>query len=271
MFSKEVVVLRARKGVPGVGRKLSKHFNANEVTALHKPQLKVPSGAKIINYGRSVEPIWLEEALERGCRVINTAGAVQLCVDKLKTLRKLWIHGVPALSFCDNRESAQHWLDNGQAVIVRHTTKGKQGKGVELVEPGANLPNAPLYTKFYDKTNEFRVHIADGKVIDYVQKKKMGRKKLDKLGIQDVDSLLRNHKKGWVFAHNDLLEEGQEAIKAMSLAGAAALGIDFCGVDVLARYDGNTFIDAVVCEINSAPGMSSPTTFNAYCKAFEEM
>ena len=271
MLSNNYVVLRARKGVPGVGRKLSKHFNANEVTALHKPNIKVPSGAKIINYGRSVTPIWLQDAVDRGCKVINSAEAVQLCVDKLKTLRRMWLHEVPALEFSDNRETAQAWLDKGESVIVRHTVKGKQGKGVELVGPEQYLPAAPLYTKFYDKTHEFRVHIVGGKVIDYVQKKKMGERKLRERGITEVDKLLRNHKRGWVFAHNDLLVEGRGEIEVMALRGAKALGIDYCGVDVLARYDGTSFIDAVVCEINSAPGMSSPTTFKAYVKAFEEM
>jgi len=271
MLNNDVVVLRIRKGTPGMGRKLSRAFSANEVTCGHKPSSRVPSGSMILNYGRSKMPIWAQEAIDRGCYFMNSPKAVGKCVDKLKTLTALAAAGVPSLEFCDNKDMAMQWRNAGIPIIVRHTTKGKKGNGVELVQPDQYLPEAPLYTKFYDKTHEFRVHIVNGKVIDYVQKKRMGEDSLKRMGITEANHVVRNHARGWVFAHQKRLVSGRKQIEQMCLDAAAAIGIDYCGVDVLARYtEDRKMIDAVVCEINSAPSMRSPTTFKAYVAAFKE-
>lgn len=273
MYSDNIVILRARKGVPGVGRKLARAFNAYEVTCGFRPNKKVPDGALVLNYGRSEWPIWFHDAIERGVKILNSPSAVSVCVNKLTTLRVLSTHGIPTLEFTDDKAVAAQWSD----VIVRSVLNGKQGKGVEryLGSSVASLPEAPLYTKFYDKTHEFRVHVVNGEVIDLVQKKRLGSKKRAERGIEEVDDLVRNHKKGWVFAHQDLICDaggGRDELESMAVAACSAIGLDFGGVDVLARYtETGVFRDAVVCEVNSAPGMSSPTTFKRYVKAFSKL
>lgn len=282
-----IVILRVRRGVPGIGRKMSRYFNANEVTCGFRPKRKIRDGALVINYGRSEWPVWFLEAKERGVRLLNSPSAVGICVDKLKTLHVLDSNGVRCLDFTDDANWANDvWLGEGHSVIARSVLTGKQGKGVSLYNPntmtlendGINFRefdfSAPLYTKFYDKTHEFRVHVVNGQVIDLVQKKRLGSKKRAERGIE-VDDLVRNHKKGWVFAHKDLICDtggGREEISSLAIAACRAIGIDFAGVDLLAKYDEDgRFLDAVVCEVNSAPGMSSPTTFQRYMKAFEAL
>ena len=268
MFNKNIVVLRVRKGVPGIGRKLANFFNAYEVTCNYKPTVKVPDGAIILNYGRSEWPIWAEDAIARGCTFLNVPDAVANSVDKLKTLELLSTNNTPCLETTSSFEEAHSWLEEQQDVIVRHILNGKQGKGVELVKHTSSieaLPHAPLYTKFYDKTHEFRVHVFNGKVIDYVQKKRMGSKKLEERGLEQVDELARNHKRGWVFAHKDIIMD--DTIKQLGIDTAKVLGLDYAGVDILAKVEDGVVLDAVVCESNSAPGMSSPTTFKAYTNA----
>lgn len=265
----DVVVLRVRKGTPGIGRKLGTHFMCNEVTCNVRPHIRVREGATVLNYGRSDVPVWFDPAIHK---FINHPDAVKKCIDKRLTLSLLTEAGISCLDSTVNKEEAQGWLDNGDSVIVRHIVNGKQGKGVELVRPrGVPLPHAPLYTKFYDKTHEFRVHVVNGVAVDYVQKKMWGKKRREKEGLKEVDMLTRNRKKGWVFAHKDLLQDGQDQIKDIAVRAVQELGLDYGGVDMLAQYNGEEFIGSVVCEVNSAPGMFAPTTFKAYTEAFRGM
>lgn len=266
---KPLAIYRIRKGVPGVGRKLANHFGAQEVTS-KKPAPKIPDGAVVVNYGRSVVPDWFDDAVARGVRVLNHPDSVALAVDKRKTLARLKEAGVACLDATESQAVAKQWAAENP-VIIRATAKGKKGNGVSIAHSPAEVKKAPLYTAFYDKTHEFRVHVFNGEVIDYVQKKKMGEEKQAAFGLNGVNDLVRNHKRGWVFAHNKIIIRDQ--IKQLALDAANALGLDFCGVDILAKFkkpaNGNKmiFVDAVVCEVNSAPGMSATATLQAYTGA----
>lgn len=271
----DVVVLRARKGVPGIGRKIARHFGANEVTAGHRPNIKIRDGAVVINYGRSVKPIWMDDLINRGGTLLNNPSAVRDSVDKIRTLRILDMYGVPCLKTTTDPQVVWKSLSSTRRIewLARTTATGRQGKGIVPIYGGTEygpegdiFPDAPLYTEFYDKTHEFRVHVFRGEVIDYVQKKRMGRKKLDALGRDNADMLVRNHKRGWVFAHNDIIRD--PIIEQLGVGAAKALGLDYAGIDILAKIEDGVIKDAVVCESNSAPGMSSATTFNAYAQAF---
>jgi len=271
----KLYILRVKKNNPGVGQKLGRVLGADQLVCSAKPIRKIPQGSTVINYGRSEVPEWYRDDI----RVLNSPEAVSRCVDKRVTLKLLADHGVEHLRFTTDKQVAKSWLKDGFKVIVRAIVNGKKGNGVSLCDQADKLPDAPLYTMFYNKTHEFRVHVcrgADGElhVIDFVQKKKMGKEKLAKLNLTDANDLVRNHKRGWVFSHNDLItppgSEGHKIISKLGLDAAAALGMDFCAVDILA-YIADGTVNAVVCEVNSAPGMSSETTFAAYKAAFENL
>ena len=260
-------ILRIRKGVPGVGSRIARELDLYEVTCNHMPNGGIAPHGIVINYGRSQWPIWDRPDI----RMLNPPSAVGVACDKLETLKHLQAFRVASVDWTTSKEQAEIWLRNGYSVVIRHTLTGKQGQGVQLFTPAdwgeSELPLAPLYTIHYNKTHEFRVHVAGGKCIDYVQKKRMGRKKLDKYGLQQPDELLRNHKRGWVFAHNDLIESA--LIRQLGVAAVEVCDLDFGAADILAKVspDGEV-LDAVVCEVNSAPNMSSQITFNAYCNYF---
>lgn len=267
-----VAIYRARKGVPGVGLKLARALNAYEVTSLN-PAERPAIGAVVINYGRTQHPEWLNDLVKNGGYVINSCRAVEKCVDKRVTLHDLNKAGVPCLEYTTEKDKAQQWSDQGGDVFARTTAVGKKGKGIIIVREGTNVPDAPLYTHAWNKTHEFRVHVAFGKVIDLVQKKRMGEDKLAAMGIKVINEDVRNRGRGWVFAHKNRALRGKTrpTLENMALSAAETLGVDYCGVDVLVKLDANNnFVDAVVCEVNSAPGMSSPTTFNAYVEAFKK-
>ena len=269
-MNRNIVILRARKGVPGVGRRLARHFNCDEVTSKSYPKLKIQPMTLIFNYGRSVDPVWLNDALLEGCIILNDPNSVSKCVNKLETLKTLTKFEIPTLEFFDNFQDVKQYMEDNPdyKVIVRHLLNSKKGKGIELITDVNDLPEAPLYTAFYDKTHEYRVHVFGGKVIDFVQKKKMGKKKLNALGLEEPNMLIRNNKRGWAFCRQAINYD--TAIEQLAIAACDVVGVYFAGVDILAKWKDGKLVDAVVCEINSAPGMSDKNTFNAYTKAIEQ-
>jgi hypothetical protein len=270
-------ILRIKKNNPGTGQVLGQMLGADQLVCDSRPARSIRANSVVINYGRSKLPVWARDDI----KIFNHPANVAKCVDKRVTLSTLKNAGVPCLVFTEDESTAKEWLKNGHIVVVRAVVNGKGGNGVSLTKPSEQLPSAPLYTFFYDKTHEFRVHICRDKdgvlqVIDFVEKKKMGKEKLKKLNLEKANDLVRNHKRGWVFAHNDLTApKGSQAynhICEISLNAAEALGMDFCAVDILSMFtEDKVFKNAVICEVNSAPGMSSPTTLGAYVEAFKSI
>jgi len=101
----------------------------------------------------------------------------------------------------------------------------------------------------------------------------MGSKKLARMGISEPNKLVRSHKRGWVFAHNDLAVEGIDinVIKGLGISATRALGLDLAGVDILAKVVNGNLVHCLVCEVNSAPGMRSPTTFRRITDKVQEI
>lgn len=272
---KQVYIYRIRKNIgnklaPGIGLKIAKEFGNGEDNVLTslKPRYKIKDNSIILCYGNSKHPEWYDDAIQRGCIIINHPDKIKNSIDKIKSFDLFNLHEVNTLEHTTSKEVACAWIEEGCKVIIRSTTTGKQGQGIIFATNLDELIDAPLYTKFYDKTTEFRVHVLNGKVIDYVQKKKMSSKTLEERGIT-LDLISRNHKKGWVFAHNDIIYDNKVA--NLGIEATKAVGLDLAGVDILAKVENNKVIDCRVCEINSSPGMSSSTTFNKYINSLKEL
>lgn len=280
-LNQHVKVLRIRKGVPGIGRKLARHFSAYEITALKNPAHKIRPRSVVINYGNSNHPVWFQQAMNDNVLVLNHPANIRHAADKLQTMDILSKTGVPTVRWTNSQYEALQWLQKGKTVYARTITAGKQGKGIMVMTCPEEFVEAPLYTLWYNQTHEFRVHVVAGEVVDFVQKKMMGKKKLAERGLEQADAYSRNHKKGWVFAHNDLVcnNKARDTIGAIGVRAVLACGLDYGAPDILARIDENGALvpgnandpGAVICEVNSAPGMSAPTTFKRYVKAFEEI
>jgi hypothetical protein len=118
------------------------------------------------------------------------------------------------------------------------------------------------------------VHIFQATVVDFMQKKKMGKEKLNILSLEEADPYIRSHKRGWIFARHDLKHlEYHNAIKTNALYAVKALGLDFGAVDIIFNnFHGVSY----VLEVNTAPGCSYTTRknyaacFEAYKTAVEE-
>lgn len=158
---------------------------------------------------------------------INGSAAVGICTDKIKTFDKLKKARIPHLEYVtNNQEVPKTW----QTIVGREIVNGQENKGMSYFKKGEKLPDWPLFTKWYDHNFEFRIVVYQGKIIGRYQK------------------VLKN--KTWYLIH--LYKDGFDAIDEACIKATEAVGIDFCGVDVLAKSQNNFRI----CELNSGPILS---------------
>lgn len=209
----------------------------------------------IINWGRgSAFP-----ANMAGSVILNEPLAVSKASNKLTTMRELQKAGVALPEWTDKRQDALAWLNDGAQAFCRTKLQGHSGEGIVIAEGPKELVDAPLYTKWNRIGKEFRVHVANGKVID-IQRKARKREVED----DDVNWKVRNLAGGFIFARGDAGEIKADTIKECENA-IIALGLDFGAVDVIeTKADGKP----MVLEVNTACGLMG-TTLDKYVEAFE--
>ena len=220
-------------------------------------------GHKVINWGNGRIPGWIGTANTRGVIILNKPAAVNVASNKLTALQALRNAGVAVPEFTTDFGAARQWLRGGYTVVERHELRGNSGEGIRIVnlddtEMANDLQTAPLYTKFIPKSNEFRVHVFRGKVIDYIEKKKLTTDRRPANFNKYVSSI----NCGWVFSRTDVRDMPE--VRAIALKAVAALGLDFGAVDIVFE-NGMPF----VLEVNTAPGLSGTTLVN-YANAFRQ-
>jgi glutathione synthase/RimK-type ligase-like ATP-grasp enzyme len=211
----------------------------------------VASGSIVVNWGKSDL-----RTFGSGVAVYNKPEAVSRSLNKLETFKALDAANVPTLDWTEDRFVAMDWLNEGHHVYARTNVMSSQGRGIIVAGLEDALPYAPLYTKGFNKTHEYRVHVAFGQVIDFSKKKK-------RIGV-DVSGFIKNSNNGWVYCRQDLVLP--DAIKTACINAIKALGLDFGALDVLYKERDN---EARIVEVNSAPGIEG-TTLNAYVNIFRE-
>lgn len=216
----------------------------------------------IINWGCSTSPVWYR----RGVKMLNKPAAVRVAANKLSTLTELRHAGIAVPDFTIEKHIAQNWVDNGEVVLERHTLTGNSGKGISMVRRDydsahmeipirTRLKPAPLYTKYIEKTREFRVHVLNGEVIDYIEKKKR-RTRPD-----NFSPYVSSVHCGWIFARRGVVHSPN--VTRSAIEAVTALGLEFGAVDV-AYFNNLPF----VLEVNTAPGLHG-TTLVKYVNAFK--
>lgn len=194
----------------------------------------------IVNWGCSASPNFPVS------RIINKPEAVALASNKLKTLRRLTEEGVSTLKFfTDPTEAFVYQQEHNAVMFQRNILNGRSGNGITVVQPGEELGYAPLYTVFFDKTHEYRVHATKDAVFDF-------QAKLQRNG-EEADPYVYSYDNGRVFCRNGI--ELPDEVAAQSVAAVAALGLDFGAVDVAMNDDGTVKI----LEVNSAPALEGST------------
>ena len=165
--------------------------------------------------------------------------------------------GVPTPDFTTDIEKAKIFFQHTRRVYCRTYLRGHSGKGIVVAHSPEELVPAPLYTAGIDGfRDEFRVHVANGEVIDtQMKKKKMGA---------DANANIRNHDNGFVYCRDGVV--CSDNMERASLAAIRALHLDFGGVDLVVMRGGDV---PLVLEVNTACGLEG-TTVDKYADAFRK-
>lgn len=220
------------------------------------------SGDFVINWGASIVPAWYERLLAlTGTRLLNHPRNVGNAANKLNAFRILQQAGVSIPVFTTDMREAAGWIRQGNRVFGRDTLTGHSGQGIRVFSPHPTvttdwLPETRMYVREIRNHGEYRVHVMNGQVIDYIKKR---RRNGERANQEQLD--VRNLANGWVYTRDNLRR--LERIEQLAVNAVAALGLDFGAVDIIKNENGEVF----VLEVNTACGMSD-TTRDAYASAF---
>lgn len=195
----------------------------------------------IINWGSSTCPY--EE-------VINSPEAVRLCSNKLEFFRSL-PEGMPIPEYTTTREVSSQWITEGHSVCCRTILTGHSGTGLVIADTEDQLVNAPLYTKYVKKKDEYRIHCYRKDNVGVVFHTQRKARRADS---ENPNWRIRNHTNGFSFVIGDCTPPTVVLEAALSVFNATNL--DFGAIDIGYNERNNS---ALVYEINTAPGLEGTT------------
>lgn len=196
---------------------------------------------------------------QTGATIYNQPKAIERTVDKAMTSFLLNQHHVatPHTWISESRQHAETIrniaADNQQQLVIKPLF-GSQGIGVRKLETGESLPvpmeqhvEGVYYLQQYIETanepHDFRVFVINGQVV----------------------AAMKRTGASWI---NNVAAGGQceafevdEIMSSLALQAAAAVNIDYCGVDIIQSKTGEYY----VLEVNSIPawkGLQSVTNVN---------
>lgn len=214
----------------------------------------------VINWGSS--KIENPEVLK--CRVLNPPKVVALCSNKLSFFEALVGKGVSIPDWTTDKKVAFDWVAKGNVVCARTILNGHSAAGLVIMHKDdlKSLVDAPLYTKYVPKKEEFRVHVINKKVVD-VQRKALRNGWVEEHGA-DINYRVRNLANGFIYMRQDI--KVPESVTKEAVNAVAAIGLDFGAVDVIFNEKKN---QAFVLEINTAPGLEGQSIEN-YARGLSE-
>jgi hypothetical protein len=221
----------------------------------------------VINWGSSELP---EEVMK--CKVINPPAITNVASNKLKFFNAITEYNdnegydndevVSIPQYTTSRSTAKMIASHGDILVLRHKLTGNSGEGIELIEDFNRdtdiMPAAPLYVVYIPKKQEYRVHVANGKVVDLQRKARR-----HDIADADINWRIRNHDNGFIFARNDL--HVPRDVSRQAILACKAIGLDFGAVDIIYNDRQQR---AFVLEINTAPGLTGQT-LEGYAERFK--
>ena len=261
------VVLLPYKMTSLSSKAIARHFGIKRIFPDRK--FRPRHGDVIINWGyTSVPPVLINQHIN--FRIINHPDAVGISSNKLDTFVELSNAGVPVPDFFFNIEDAEEYMvETGNTIYCRTLLTSSKGNGIVLANTPDELVECKLYTAYFKNNKEFRVHVFNGNIIDFVQKKKMSKERMEEMNVNpdNTSKYIRNLMRGWSFCRKDVVLP--EVVKNTSIEAVLALNLDFGAVDIAYNEEDD---NCVVLEVNTAPGMRRGTTthFN-YVNAISKM
>ncbi len=205
---------------------------------------------------------YIGKALEKqGMRLFNSAVQIEVCDDKMLTYLALAKQNIPLaksipapLCYTPNATPSAQFLQTveetlGYPMVVK-TSYGSLGKGVYLVHGSQQLQEISqkllyqphFYQQYIDSScgQDVRVIVVGGKVIGGMQRTAQNGEFRSNIELGGVGTAI----------------ELTEDYASLAERVAAALQLDYCGIDLLQGGDG-----PIVCEVNS----------NAFFEGFEQV
>jgi glutathione synthase/RimK-type ligase-like ATP-grasp enzyme len=173
--------------------------------------------------------------------------------DKLTQLTKFKENNVATVEFTADRAVAADWVRDG-CVFCRTLLRSSEGKGIVVAEKDEELVPAPLYTRYFKKKAEYRVHVLFGNVIDVQAKRK-------RKGVEERNTKIRNLANGYVFCRDGIVEP--DGLRELAIRATATLGYSLGAVDIAYNEHHKQL---VVLEVNANPGLQG-TTLETYSNA----
>jgi len=209
-------------------------------------------GDFIINWGASDCPF-------NGRTVANQPDAIEPVSNKLKCFQTMKEADVSIPRFWTRKEDIP---DDAFPVMCRTKLQGHSGEGIVVAEKREQLVDAPLFTQYIKKKDEYRVHCLRKPREDV--KPFITQRKARRRDVEEINFKVRNLANGFVYVLDEQPPKNvlDEAIKALESTGLA-----FGAVDVIWNQHQQK---AYVLEINTAPGLE-PRTAEAYAQGFAEI
>ena len=202
----------------------------------YRPRL----GDVVVNWGAAAPPAYAPAT------TLNPDVKVAGC--KLATFKALGAAGVNIPDCFEGRAAADAAPPNVFPLVARTKLRGHSGDGIVICNKPEELVDAPLYTRYVKKKDEYRVHVLRDNAF-FIQRK---ARKLDN---EQPNWLVRNLAGGFVFVECPRDEVPADVIN-QAVATIAALALDFGGVDVIwNEKEGKAY----VLEVNTACGLEERT------------
>jgi glutathione synthase/RimK-type ligase-like ATP-grasp enzyme len=191
---------------------------------------------------------------------LNHTDKVVVAQDKLRTFQALQNNElIKTPRWTTSKEEALSW---GKTIVARTLLRASGGAGIIIWRRGSTTPppDAPLYTEYLGRREEYRVHIFRAQPIA-IQKKLRRRE-------ATINYEVRNLANGWIYAQQFNLPADQLlTLKDIANHACLNLGLDFGAVDLAIRQsDGKVYL----LEVNTAPGLKG-STLAAYKTAIERL
>ena len=251
-----------RRGKKSSGTRLAEALGVRTITPNYNQPLK---NKVIVNWGCSTNN---PNILSISTAVYNTPDAIKIAVNKLKTLSVLEEQCLPVPIFTTTKDGAIRLLSEFGGVVCRTLLTSHSGKGIILARKEEDVVDAKLYTAYYKKLNEYRVHVFRNNSL-LVKKRKLSKEKLGRRGIKDTPQFIRNLGHGFIYSTrlDDVSDDLQSTLKSLGMMAIKALGLDFGAVDIMETEDHGLLI----LEVNTAPGLSNQSTFDFYLNNIMEL
>lgn len=211
----------------------------------------------IIGWGSGDWPNWRLEALDVGATWLNMSDVISNSVNKIATFRFLNDAHISCPESTASYDTALGWLQQGSVVIARQETEGRDGSGLVIIRRPDDMVSAGLYTKYKEKTEEFRVHVFQGRAF-WGQIRAPITDDSNKYFQASPHPMIRTSSNGWTL---HVYNEDMPLICNRIAANAVqAIGLDFGCVD-LGWLKGTTHTpeSVQVYETNTSPEISDRT------------